>query len=469
MAYFNHAFNKLFLGTSINAGGNINLGSTAAGDAGGFLLTGGLPTVDLTVTGNVNPNLNYGPGTFGFFDPETWLSIDPTAASYNGCCPIVLVAAPLVTNDKIGPFHGGYKETNKSKIINPKFVQKIYQVSSCTPQQAVTSIGHTPYTQAGGPGAGNSSCLYEFLCGETYYLRVDLKGSPALRFANHQIYQNIYTYTGCCNSPLVAGDPIDSTLVMIGWASELAKNPYTQAFVASVVYSEQPQVSTFDAVAYTEWYAPGTTTSPVDGSTINEGQWWDYYPTGTTHNVGSFAGLRIAGAYVDTKFGNCSFQLTDFFEKELISIHASLVDINGDPCTFEGICVINDCNGVQGMGFGEQVVRDLILSESYLQNFFATDVRIREITQGDQILASVNRNALYTRYFILHNVPRYNNPTGMFDSDRYLLEIITNGNMPLLDTFLSTWSAACAECATPTLHDCTHCTIEDDNTYVPLP
>jgi len=172
--------------------------------------------------------------------------------------------------------------------------------------------------------------------------------------------------------------------------------------------------------------------------------------------------LRLYGAYVETKFGNCSFQITDFFEKEPVRILASLVDYTGDPCVFESLCVYNDCRGVQGMGFGEQVVRDLILSESYLQNFFHSDIRIREITQGDQILNSVNRNALYTRYFILHSVPRYNNPTGVFDNDQYLLEVISTDRNGNFEETMGKWLDSCTDCVSLEEESCYHCEIIPD-------
>jgi hypothetical protein len=209
--------------------------------------------------------------------------------------------------------------------------------------------------------------------------------------------------------------------------------------------------------AGTAWFPPNSTVDP-QGNAITPAQWWSAYVS-PGHTANACAGLRLFGAYVETKFGNCSFQLTDFFEKEPVLIYASLVDYNGDPCVFEGLCVYQECRGLQGMGFGEQVVRDLILSESYLQNFFATDIRIREITQGDQILNSVNRNALYTRYFILHNVPRLNNPTGVFDNDQYMLEIISTGRNAALETFLTTWLGNCANCVTLDVYDCTPCNV----------
>ena len=34
----------------------------------------------------------------------------------------------------------------------------------------------------------------------------------------------------------------------------------------------------------------------------------------------------------------------------------------------------------------------------------------------------VDRNALYDCYYILHSVPRFNNPSGTFDNDQYLVK-----------------------------------------------
>ena len=96
------------------------------------------------------------------------------------------------------------------------------------------------------------------------------------------------------------------------------------------------------------------------------------------------------------------------------------------------MCVTTVCEGVQANGLGESVVRDLILSESYLQNFMATDLRIREITQGTSTLDIIDRTALYGRFFILHSVPRFNNPTGVFDNDQYLIDVI--GSADTMDT-----------------------------------
>ena len=37
---------------------------------------------------------------------------------------------------------------------------------------------------------------------------------------------------------------------------------------------------------------------------------------------------------------------------------------------------------------------------------------------------AIDRTAQYARVFIQHSVPRFNNPTGTFDNDQYVLEVI---------------------------------------------
>jgi hypothetical protein len=69
----------------------------------------------------------------------------------------------------------------------------------------------------------------------------------------------------------------------------------------------------------------------------------------------------------------------------------------------------------------------LILDGRYLQNAYpdssrVDSLRMREI-EADPALATVNRAALYDQVLILHNVPRFNNPTSTFDNDQYLIVV----------------------------------------------
>ena len=95
--------------------------------------------------------------------------------------------------------------------------------------------------------------------------------------------------------------------------------------------------------------------------------------------------------------------------------------VSGDP---SGSVALGPVLGKQGEGFGETVVRDLILSEMYRQNYWNDDPRIREITLGGAPLDVISRTGTYGRFYVLHSVPRFNNPTGTFDNDQYLLELV---------------------------------------------
>lgn len=510
MAYFNHAFRKTFLATGQTVSGypvTLLDGSTVSVNTdGGFLTTTDVPTYVLNSLSQAvengmiygASNLQWVSGFVGLFDPKSNLSISTDAIS-SSCCPFYIAGSAIYSNDKIGPFHGGYTETNKSKMINPKYVSRMYTAAPCEPQNEVVHVGSTYWTAGGRPvgygasggpingqtpylvnepitlvggsgegfqivittnglgtvtswnysqslgkgytsgdnltvpgdssgfvinifsvsdantdpitGAGGASCCKEFLCGETYYLRVDIKGSPALRYLNHNAYYTASAYTGCCPEGAIAPVAVDSTEVMIKWADDLLRSPIVNPFMQIVIQDENGVL----------WYEPGT--SAADLAQLGGDTWDNYVSAG--HVDGACAGLIINGAYVDTKFGDCTFQLTDFYEKEPVKIYVSEVDLNGDPCTFEGICVVHECLGTQPNGLGETMVRDLQLSESYRQNFLHSDFRIREITQGNQIISAINRSGLYWGFYLQHSVPRHNNPSGTFDNDQYLLQIIS--------------------------------------------
>lgn len=502
MAYFNHAFRKTFLATGDTIGPVVITDPTGAsvGTAsatGGFLVTALRPTYALNQLAAAATTLHgtYENNYVGWFDPKTNLSVVPSTAS--ACCPLYLAGSSIYCKDKISPFLGGYQETNKSKVVNPKYVSRLYTVDPCTPTNYVVHVGSTYASTGGGvltgaittPGVGytntataqvaettggsgtgltlfitvtlgvptvtgiaslgkgylatdtvtindwstgtpgtlavydiatvtsaidpvipGTDCCKEFLCGETYYLRVDIKGSPALRFLNHNAYYTAEAYTGCCPAGSIAPTPVDSTEVMIKWADALLRSPLVSPFFQLAI---QDQTGVL-------WYAPGTDAAFLAAEGANT--WNNYVSPGYINNA--CAGLIFNGAYVDTKFGDCTFQISDFYEKEPVRIYASEVDYNGDPCQFEGLCVVNECLGSQAMGLGETILRDVVLSESYRQNFFHSDFRIREITQGNQIVNAINRNALYYNVFLQHSVPRFNNPSGTFDNDQYLLQVV---------------------------------------------
>jgi hypothetical protein len=101
---------------------------------------------------------------------------------------------------------------------------------------------------------------------------------------------------------------------------------------------------------------------------------------------------------------------------------------------------------------GEEVIRDLIMSERYRQSPYnqgnASSARIREIEMSDELLAAVDRTATYKAYYIQHSVPRFNNPTGVFDNDQYVYKVYVKcSDVPaqtayeLLMTGLANWAS----------------------------
>ncbi len=458
MAYFNHAFNRVFLGTknaSLSAVPNPNQSAGTVGFASGFIINGTYSTANLIDGSSTGSNL--GIGSFGFFDPNSWTSVNAANLVSAGkvCCPLVLASTALYQRDQIGGlftgagnigcptgssfgnqggFHGGYQESNKSKVINPKYLSRFYRVDPCVPNQNVVHVGATPYTLAQG-----LDCCKEFLCDQAYTLRIDIKGSPALRALTHNAYFETSTWTGCCPPNALAPTAVDPTTVYIYWATQLLNSPLISPFIQIIVYDQAglPVGNANDVAAWCA-YTPQAVVPCVPGQ-----------PTGG-------AGMTFIGAYVGTIFGDCTFYPTDFFEKEPVQIYASMVDLTGDVCEFTGICVTESCCPRQGNGFGDTVLKDLILSERYQQNDFYTgrDLRIREITQGYDVTNAVNRASFFTRYYIQHNVPRFNNPTGVFDNDQYLLEIITNGIDANLEAFMAAWTAGCAPCPAIEIYSC---------------
>ena len=96
MAYFNHAFKKVFLPSSVETG---------AGQKG----------IDLT-----NQEL-------AVMSTTTNLSVATAGLGATGT-PYYLAQGPYVSSDTLGNGltpHGGYKETIKSKIINPRYISML--------------------------------------------------------------------------------------------------------------------------------------------------------------------------------------------------------------------------------------------------------------------------------------------------------------------------------------------------------
>jgi hypothetical protein len=470
MAYFNHAFCKSFLVDSV-----VNLT--------------GQTTSDLTE------------GQLGVVD-GSWVGQNPAALSTTPANNLFYIAqGSYMPNDKIGT-HGGYQESVKTKGINPRYVTRLWS-SVCQDAQASTVTINVDETCAP--------------CGDLFYLRVDVKGSPALRFLNHNAYA-IGDSSGsaalnnnlpgiCCVDgqefldPAVAlakaaamllEDPIITPFVREGQGAGVpgtlenisgTATAYTPSTTFSAVATSSSgagtgatvtvvinAAGTIESVAFD--FAAGAATGYVVGETLTvlgtalggaspaEDVTFDIATlaaAGITVTVGGTptvysieqvldgtytpstdpvtdqvtAALTLEGSYVDTQFGDCSFDTRDHYEMEPVQLYASILDETGDPCNECGSTTRTE--GVMAQTHGETVLRHILLHERYLQSPYhqgASDsVRIREIEGFDAIKAAVQRNALYKVYYIQHSIPRLNNPTGTFDNDQYVYQFF----VPCLD------------------------------------
>ena len=369
MAYFPNAFQKLLVGTA------------------GFSTKNGQPTYDLVA------------GEVGIIDAKTNKILDITPAvpvTYAVVPQFYLAQGSLHTVDKLGPFHGGYQETVKSKGINPKYVSRFYRVDPANSVQNIIVIG-----------AANPT-VFEF--NKTYRFRIDIKGSPALRTMRRNLYKDLDAFTGC--TPAVT-DPItvvDAATIVEQWATQINEDLIIKNFVkAEVLYT------TIAAEVPTT-----VTVKPVG---------WD-----ATATADKYARLQLTGAYIDSTFANCSWSRTDNFDFTPLSLYASAYEAEGETCYEVQFPVVETQEAFQGRNYGEPLLKELILSNRYRQEDFPDDTRMREIL-NDNSMNAISRTAKYVTYHILHSIPRKSNPSGTLDADQYLIKIVVNA----LDATFEAW------------------------------
>tara|TARA_R110001592_G_scaffold255416_1_gene519001 strand:- start:51477 stop:52961 length:1485 start_codon:yes stop_codon:yes gene_type:complete len=452
MAYFNHAFCKSFLVSSV-AGSAVNTKDLTSGQIG-------------VAEGNWNP-------------------LSPTAitAAAKDKNLIYIAQGSFMPKDKVGT-HGGYKESIKSKGINPRYVTKLWSSKCYTAVQPSVTINV------------DQTCAP---CGENFYLRLDVKGSPALRFLNHNAYAiGDSSGSSALNNSLpgiccaLGQEFLDPAVALAKAAGMLLEDAIIKPFIAegsagnvatltvSAGGTGYPSGTTTAAVATTGGSGTGlkvditTTLAVVTSAVINANNGGKGYKVGdiitvtggggdcrlavatvaaggvivettavpfTSYTIaqildgtytpsadpvadGVKSAITFVGAYVETSFGDCSFDTRDFYGKEPVQLFASILDETGDPCNTCGSTT--SVKGVMVQTQGETVIREILLHERYLQSPYhqggKDSSRFNEIEGFDAIKASVDRTASYKVYYIQHSIPRLSNPTGTFDNDQYVYQ-----------------------------------------------
>jgi len=384
MSYFNHAYKKTFVLDKDKAL------ITAAGTAANALTS----------------------GQFSVQNPVTNDSMVCVGGAITANTPIMFAMGSYFGSDTVGnnPAFGGYQETYKSKVINPRYVSMVASNLATAEAQCVYELEVT---------WGNC-----FPCGTLGEVRIDIKGSPALRFLNHNMYRHVSSNNMCCKTAMNGFQ--DPALVLANIANRINGNA-TVASAIGLPVDAAPWISDF--VTATVQKDTGAGYGAVNLNTY-----------GTAGNPAATAEPAVPANYkakliltaktiaaLSTSFADCSFDPRDMFETEPIKIISSVIDDSGEVCTTCGTGT-QTAAGAMATGHGESVLRDLILTDRYRQ--FPMKVgnrdfaRMREIEQTDDLLSAVNRTAVnYNNYYLVHSVPRFNNPSGTFDHDQYSLKL----------------------------------------------
>ncbi|HEY4062340.1 MAG TPA: hypothetical protein VGM30_10590 [Puia sp.] len=411
-------------------------------------------------------------GEFGIYNKNTNVVVTPANAGAN---PYVYLAqGSYYTKDSVGntPLVG-LKESLKSPGINAKYVTRFYKIGAKAAANNIIKVG----------GASDLQFQSDF----TYRLRVEAKGSPALRTLNRHLYKNVPFFTGCATSQCLTGcdkEYVDAGTVYKGWADYINADPLLSLFVIATPYRE---IATFSGV----WAAGASNVIASDISQLVVGQTLigpglfgtitgfvgnivnldtpntksglavpvsvgavidnTYVPAPNSTTVPtSVAYLLLTAAYIDTVFSDCSFNPIDFYQKEPIILYASLVDETGNPC-HTGPHINSNTNEnteqvrepVQPEGLGETVLRDYIKAREYDGIHFNRWPRKREV-EIDPAFQVVTRSKSYNRYYFQFNVPKFSNSTNTFNNDQFLYGFAFESTIDTtaFEALMTAWLAA---------------------------
>lgn len=118
-------------------------------------------------------------------------------------------------------------------------------------------------------------------------------------------------------------------------------------------------------------------------------------------------GIKLTAAYIDTRFGNCSFRPIDYYNVQPLKIYVTKVD-DAQYCTdsHTSWSVTHLVESKQANGLGETVLRDYLVALNYKQEYFEWDPRFREV-MDQQVFTAVDRTAQYDGLYLIHSIPNW--------------------------------------------------------------
>jgi hypothetical protein len=312
-------------------------------------------------------------------------------------------------------------------------------------------------TSGGGTGSIAESC---FPCGTDPIMRVDIKGTAALRLLNHNAYQSLsgslpmfgssaataaateptHGVDMCCTAQTAAHSGIAPSIVALNWVDQFNNDPIMNKLGSAELQINTIAAPTVFAAATTAQltaiyaggalgvtYTTGTpdTLTAITAATAAASAFW------STHQYKVVISLNTS-CELQTQFTSCSFDTRDFYLMGGLSVTADLQDEVGQPCVAcQGYVIPSETSTFkQRRTSSDTAINDMLLTESYMQSPYnqgnRDSSRFREQEQMSGIVTEMGRdsttstcNGFYRVYHLLHSVPRFNNPSGVFDNDQY--------------------------------------------------
>lgn len=155
-----------------------------------------------------------------------------------------------------------------------------------------------------------------------------------------------------------------------------------------------------------------------------KGYSWDVCPCLTSAGDSApgspvYSGVRVTGAYVDTRFSNCSFEPTDYFSQRPLRIRLSQVDQFGNPC--DNFAPVTQMQfGTVATQTGEWLIRQYLKANSLeAYNIWSSDPRTRDVFD-QQVLSFIDRTQVYKVYYIVYTQDRFKaNFSNSYPNDKF--------------------------------------------------
>ena len=398
------------------------------------------------------------PGYFGFFNSENYQWIDPTTFG-NDCCSIIIAGSPLYKKDAVSPFIRGYKQPIMTQPIKPQNVRSFSVFTACYPIQSLYALGNIP-------GVTSGNCCVDFTCGHSYHLKIKVFGDPTYGTYFRDIERIVTADGGCCPPPDCSSGPcvqniyVDPNSIYFQWAQAIVADPELRQFVFPIFYDGTnfyyPPQKFYPDVTY----QPGWLQWDVNPPTFAANQSTPFC-SNTTPPVG---GIILQASYIETRYGNCTFEVNDNYNYETVKIVASLWDLEASPCD-TGLCFTEICPGHSADGTGEAALRALAFSEtvrgfSDLKCADVDELRMRESEQANQLFNIINRDGMYVKYQLVVDIPQAADPNvGNRYTDTYRLEFYALGRIPTFEAAINAWLENCSQCPGLRVYGCGSCSI----------